>query len=458
MEESRGVNGRRGRAAGAGLALLAAGAVAAVAAAGEEKPWVVPVSLRVDAVEVVLQPGDRASRYAFEGGVSGLLALPGGKGEVRLLLSHDRPAEGASGRGSGSGSFLSEWRIGLHRDAQGLTLYPRSGRDLLRKVSVPRGEKRSAGEAALDGLSAPFPLSPSGESLLVGERRGGRALEVRGGEARVLSGLGRWPREGFAVLGGTDSPFILSLGGAAETPGGRVFLFAPEPGPQGTGFSLGERGSLLALEMEGGAGEETLRTRGRRIPVRWVPLSQPPDSPAKTGGPSGTAFSCPRAALPDPRNPGKVYLLTGGDERRGPTGRPVNHNGRLYLLALDSPQNPRAGGTLEVVLSGTEGPAGPSCLAALPDGSLLLGEAPAFPLPGREASLWRLDPRSGDLTRLLEVSPAAVGEGAEPGEWGITAAADASPFLGSGWIFVVVGGPAFGEGSAISQILAVHLQ
>lgn len=453
MEHGRWWNGRAGRRAAGALALLAA-ALPFAAAAGEEKPWVVPVSLRVDAVEVVLQPGDRAGRYPFEDGVAGLLALPGGKGEVRLVLAHDRP----SGQGSGKGSFLSEWRIGLHRDAQGLTLYPRSGRDLLRKLPAPRGEKAGTQAAVLDGLAGILPLVPSGEALLAGERRGGRVLEVRGGDARILPGLGRWPREGLALLSGRDRPVLLAVGGGAEGPAGRVFLFVPEGGPPGSSLAGAERGSLYALEVEDGAGEEALRQRGRKVRFRWVSLPQPPEVSAGAGGPLGTAFSCPRAALADPRSPASFYLLTGGDERRAPSGRPVNHNGRLYLLTLDSPEDPQRGGTLEVLLAGTEGPAGLSCLAALPGGGLLLGEAPAFPIPGREASLWKLDPATGDLVRLLEASPSAAGDGAEAGEWGITAAADGSPYLGSGWILVAVRASGYGGSDRRSQVLAVHVQ
>lgn len=457
MEERPGCAGRGRGALAPGWVLLAAGALAAAAAAAEEeKPWVTPVSLRVDAVETVLTPGDRASRNAFEGSLSGLWVLPGGKEEVRLLLAHDRRASEGTPRSHGAkGAFLSEWRLGVHRDAQGLTLYPRSGRDLLKRV----GAKKGGESGVLDGVSPPAAASPDGDVLLFGERRGGRVFRLAKGEALVLSDLGRWPREGLLLLGGTSgSPALLSLGGDLAGAGGRVFLFVPSKGASLAGEGPPPAGKLFVLQMEDETAEWALRAKGKRARFRWVPLQAPPGGVESPASFPGTAFSSPRAAVLDGAAGGALYLLTGGDDRRGPSGRYLDHNGRLLRLAFDDPSDPSRGGTMEVLLAGTEGPAGLSCLAPLPGGSLLLGESPDFPLPGREASLWRFDPRSGDLARLLEVNPAAAGAPEEAGEWGISGAADASGLLGGGWIFVAVRGPAFGGDGGRSQVLAVHMQ
>ncbi len=457
MAEKPGCAGRGRGAAALGWGMVAAGALAAaVAAAVEEKPWVTPVSLRVDAVETVLTPGDRASRYAFEGSLSGLRVLPGGKEEVRLLLAHDRRASDGAPRSHGAkGAFLSEWRLGVHRDAQGLTLYPRSGRDLLKRV----GAKRGGESGALDGVCAPAAASPDGEALLFGERRGGRVFRLAKGEALSLPDLGRWPREGCVLLGGNPgSPALLSLGGDLAGAGGRVFLFVPSKGASLADEGPPPAGRLFVLQMEDENTESALRAKGKRTRFRWLPLQTPPGGVESPDSFPGTAFSSPRAAVLEGAAGGGLYLLTAGDDRRGPSGRYLDHNGRLFRLAFDDPSDPSRGGTMEVLLAGTEGPAGLSCLAPLPDGSLLLGEAPAFPLPGREASLWRFDPRSGDLARLLEVNPAAAGAPEEAGEWGIAGVADGSGLLGGGWIFVAVRGPAFSGAAGRSQVLAVHVQ
>lgn len=454
MEEGRRRIQRGSRASARRLALLAAGTLAAAAvAAGEEGPWVVPVSLRVDGVETVLVSGESASRYLFEGPLSGFLTLPGGKDEVRFLFAHDRPASEGTLRSHGAkGAFLSEWRFGVHRDAHGLTLYPRSGRDLLRKV----GGKRSGEGGALDGITVPVSAAANGEVLFFGERWGGRVFRLWKGEALPLPPLGRWPREGLVLLGG-PSPALLSLGGDLSGAGGRVFLFLPSAGADFAGKGELPPGTLFVLQAEEAPAQVALRTKGKRVRFRWLPLAVPPDGAASPSFP-GTAFSSPRAAVPDGPGGGGVYLLTQGDDRRGPSGRYLDHNGRLYRLAFDDASDPSRGGTLEVLLAGTEGPAGCSSLVRLSDGSLLLGEWPAFPLPGREASLWRLDPRSGDLTRLLEVSPSAAGVPEEAGEWGVVGAADASDRLGGGWIFVAVQGPVLSGSRIRSQVLAVHVQ
>jgi hypothetical protein len=165
-----------------------------------------------------------------------------------------------------------------------------------------------------------------------------------------------------------------------------------------------------------------------------------------------------RDGAQDPSNPSAYYFSSRGSEARAGDGRYVNHNGRLYGLTFDDPARPEAGGVLEMLLDGMEGVVSPGPIAIDAKGRMLICEAPTFPPPGRDSSVWLYEVKNGGLARMLEVNQTAT-EGRENGHWEASGVADASGALGDGWWLVSVltrdanPDPAIGEAGLI---LAVH--
>ncbi|MFZ5983756.1 MAG: alkaline phosphatase PhoX [Acidobacteriota bacterium] len=464
-------------------ALLSGVVLAPGIGAQAQKPYVVPVSLRVEAVEIALEVGESARGYRLAGRPDGMGLLPLEGGAFRLYVNHELARdEGEARAHGGKGAFVSQWEIKPHTDQHGLTLYARSGQDAIRKVldttgaeyrSVSKGRFGPLCSAHLAGAAEGFdrPIFLTGEESRGADtldgQPGGRSYAVFEGQAWALPRLGRYAKENQVVLRGTgERTAVVGLEDGPETPDSQVYLYlgTKEPDSRDALARNGlSNGGLFVLRVEGAATEEDIREKGaaRRcsfVPVRYDQTAEALEREADALG--ATGFVRVEDGVQDPSSPRTFYFVTTGSEYRGKSGRHVNHNGRLYRLVFDSLSDPSAGGTLELILKGSEGVVSPDNLAMDDKGVLLIAEDPTFPLSGRASSLWQVDTRTGDLVRLLEVNPAAAGPSFEPSDWEITGTVDASRVLGSGWWLMAVQAhgvpapPALVEGG---QILAVRL-
>lgn len=434
------------------FALLAGLSLAATAA--DPKPYAVPVSLQVDQVEPVLTVGEKSRGYALEGALAGLATAPGDRGKFRLLVAHAF----APGQGPG-GVPVSSWDVKAYTDEQGLLPVVTSGGDAARKV-VEATDGKKAPPAYLHAVcAAGAPEGFDRPVLLAGEEGGGgRAWALADGRAYPLPAMGSFPKGGLAVLDGTGDATVLVLTEASPTggPDSRVFVYV---GKKSGGDEVLARnglsgGALFAVAVKGQPTESGLK-KGQSYRFDLAPVTP------GAGAAAGTGFVLLGGVCQDPSRPKTVYLAAVGSEARGRDGRLLDHNGRLYALTFDDPSRPQAGGTLEVALSGVEGVIGPSALAMDSRGRLVVGEAPTFPTPGRDTSLWLFEPRTGALTRLLEVNPGATGRGSEPGSWTIGGVADASAVMGSGaWLVTIRTGEPLRDAKLVEdgQVVAVHLR
>ncbi|MEW6757033.1 MAG: alkaline phosphatase PhoX [Acidobacteriota bacterium] len=464
-------------------AWLSAAATVAGVRAEAPKPYVVPVSLRVEAVEIALEVGEAARGYRLAGRPDGMGLLPLEGGAFKLYVNHELAREEGEVRAhGGKGAFVSLWEIKPHTDQHGLTLYARGGQDAIRKVldasgveyrSVSKGRFGRLCSAHLAGAAEGFdrPIFLTGEESrgtdTLDGQPGGRSFAVFDGQAWALPRLGRYAKENQVALRGTgEKTALVGLEDGPETPDSQVYLYVGTKEADSrdvlarNGLS---NGRLYALRVEGAATEEDIREKGaaRRcsfVPVRYDQTAEALEREADAQG--ATGFVRVEDGVQDPSAPRTFYFVTTGSECRGKSGRHVNHNGRLYRLVFDSLADPSAGGSLELILKGSEGVVSPDNLAMDERGALLISEDPTFPLSGRASSLWQVDARSEELVRLLEVNPAAAGASFEPSDWEITGMVDASKVLGSGWWLMAVqahgvpAAPALVEGG---QILAVRL-
>jgi secreted PhoX family phosphatase len=463
-------------------AVLAGSALLGIRAE-EAKPYVVPVSLRVEAVEIALAVGESARGYRLAGKPDGMGLLPLEGGAFRLLVNHEFSRdEGQARAHGGKGAFVSQWDFKPHRDQHGLTLYARSGQDAIRKVMdlsndgyrwVSKGRFGPLCSACLAGPAEGFdrPIFLTGEESRGADtldgKAGGRSFAVFEGQAWALPRLGRYAKENQVALRGTgEKTAVVGLEDGPESPDSQVYLYVGEK-ERDARDALARNGlangTLYALRVEGAATEEDLKEKGtpRRcafVPVRWDQEADALEREADAQG--ATGFIRVEGGVQDPAAPRHFYFATTGSEFRGRSGRHVNHNGRLYRLVFDSLSDPAAGATLEMILKGSEGVVSPDHLAMDAKGGLLLAEDPTFPLSGRASSLWQVSTRTGELVRLLEVNPAVAGPSFEPSDWEITGLVDASEVLGGGWWLLGVqahGVPAPQDLVEGGQILAVLL-
>jgi len=422
--------------------------------AQDPKPYLAPISLQVQQVEPVVTAGESVGRYKACGAPAGLWAERGTQGMVTLSAAHALGADQGAGRAHGArGAFLSQWQVKAHFDSQGLLTIVREGRDAVRKVAERSSRSpfgRIVALAPCDG-GLLFAEAESGSGTADG-RRGGRVWLVADGKAQPQPALGRCGWEGLAYQRGGPGALLLATGSGS----GRIYLFAGAPDLSG--------GTLYVLAVEGLPVGASPREKGRLFRVRLLSVNGTQEAEGlerEAASKGASLFVHPAGAAADPSLPGNFWFTTLGGEARDAAGRLLDHNGRLFGLRLDDPADPAKGGTLAVLLDGDEGVVSPAAVAADRRGRLLLAEAPTFPPPGRDTSLWLYDPRSeAPLVRLAEVAQGVGGTKGGNGAWGLGGVADASTSLGAGWWLVSVAtrsaarDPEVCEGG---QLLALHL-
>jgi hypothetical protein len=198
--------------------------------------------------------------------------------------------------------------------------------------------------------------------------------------------------------------------------------------------------------------EAALRTRGQSVRVHWLPVPWDAgdvelDAAAKAAG--GFGFVRIEDGACDPVNPGALYFVTTG---RSGTSNP---RGRLYRYRFE-PRDPLTGGTLEILLDGSEGVVGPDNIDLNRHGELAIQEDPARDLHAlglrRDASVFIYDIATGALQRIATMNRAAATRHAlaadlanhvdarqnGTGMWESTGIIDAEAWLGRGaWLCAV---------------------
>jgi hypothetical protein len=157
-----------------------------------------------------------------------------------------------------------------------------------------------------------------------------------------------------------------------------------------------------------------------------------PGLKAASDAAGGTKFARVEDGEYDPTNFADFYFDTTGN---GTVGSPLR-NGRLYRLTFNDLSNPLAGGTITMLLDGTEGMVSPDNLAINNHRQMLINEDPNYILVGRDASIWLYDIPTGNFNRVMEMD-SALAISLDPaytfGKWETSGVVDASSVIGDGW-------------------------
>ncbi|MEK7467776.1 MAG: hypothetical protein AAB074_10220 [Planctomycetota bacterium] len=417
----------------------------------------------------------------LDGGVYVFPGVPDGMGwvardgKLQLFVNHEWPkAVGTSAGPLASGARISELTL------EGGKVV--AGRPAIDEVWMGEpASKARAGSVAIAKLCSAYlagaregfdpPMFLTGEETSgkdASDPLGGQAFGLAEGALYALPKLGRAPWENLVVVPGTgattavvgfeDAPaagdglhaeLYLYVGTKDKTGidpparnglrGGKLFTFVPRDAAQGS--------------------EAAVKDKGKPVPGRWVEMdASKSDAALDAAAVAAGAFRFVRIedGAPDPSHPGTLYFTT--------TGRPLTCNplGRVWKLEID-PKDPAAGGTITIVLDGSEGIVSPDNIDVNAHGELAICEDPVPGLESlglkRDSSLWIYEIPTAKLTRVLEVSRAAAN-----GHW-----VKADPALNSidkgedkpgGWEFsgVVDAEGAFGRGAWLINVQAHGLK
>jgi secreted PhoX family phosphatase len=195
-----------------------------------------------------------------------------------------------------------------------------------------------------------------------------------------------------------DRTIVVSLD---DTSGGQVYLYA---GDKQTSGNPVERaglagGKLYGLKVTGHAAEDAASgiPSGARFAAHDLgDVRNKSGATLQTESVAAgvTAFQRPEDGAWDPTDPRVFYFVTTAS---------FTEKSRLWRLTFDDPANPAGGGTIEMLLDGTEGHRMLDNLTMNERGQVMIQEAPGNqPYLGR---IWRYTPRRDRLTEVAHHDP-----------------------------------------------------
>jgi len=246
--------------------------------------------------------------------------------------------------------------------------------------------------------------------------------------------------------------------GLDDATGGQVYMYAGDKQPAGNPVERAglANGRLYGVKVEGFPAEVPASgipsgTRFSGVDLGDVRNSTGAALQTASVAAGVTGFLRPEDGAWDPTDPHVFYFATTAS---------FTGNSRLWRLRFDDPTKPAAGGTIDMVLDGTEGQKMLDNLTINDRGQVLLQED-----PGEQAyiaRLWLYSPKADELTEIAHLDPARFLAGAaaflteDEESSGII---DASQLLGRGWYLLDVQAhyPIPGELVEGGQYLALHV-
>lgn len=433
--------------------VMAAGGTA-IGPSTSTAPYLLPSAPGV-ITKSILTVGDNIDGYRLAGIPDGLGVMQGKHDTFTLLVNHEIGSGlGVTRAHGGIGAFVSQWSI----DEDNLKV--RSGKDLIRDLYVWNGSgyELATGSARnlnrlcsadLPALSAFYDARThtgfNGRIFMNGEEAGneGRAFAniatgAQAGATYELPALGNLSFENVVASPATGRKTVVI--GLDDTTPGQVYVYVGEKQKSGSPIERAglTGGSLLGVKVDGVADED--RTTGLGADVKDFSLYGFGDVSGMTGAALQTAseangvteFLRPEDGAWDPRHPNDFYFVT--------TDRFENvaqvGNSRLWRLRFDDVKNPALGGTIEMLLDGTEGQQMMDNITVDAIGKHVLIQED----PGNQTyfgRVWSYDIQHDALTEIAAHDPALFsGSGNEDEE--SSGIIDASDILGPGWFLATV--------------------
>lgn len=415
-------------------------------------------------------PGVNGAAYRLTGLPDGLGAFDNGDGTFTLLMNHEMGNTSGVIRAHGArGAFVSKWIINQD-DLR--VLY---GQDLIQQVvtwnPLANGYNAPAQGVAfarfcsadLPALSAFYEddngLGYNGRLYLNGEENGteGRAFaHAMDGTSYELPRLGKFSWENSVAHPSTGAKTVVV--GLDDSGSGQIYVYVGDKTNTGSPVDLAglTNGTLYGVKVDGLAKEtdQTALTSASFSLYSFGNVANTTGAQLETlSNTNGvTAFNRPEDGAWNPADTQDFYFVTTASF----TGK-----SRLWKLHFDDIENPADGGTVEMLLDGSEGQHMLDNMTINERGQVLIQED-----PGNQAYLariWRYSIANDTLTQVAQHDPQRFAVGAagfltqDEESSGII---DASEILGEGWYLLDVqahynfGDPAIVEGA---QLLALHI-
>jgi hypothetical protein len=463
------------------LSLLASLVGAAFAGDGKEPrrsppPYVVGAAPGV-VTRAILTVGDSVNNkpdgtpYRLVGIPDGLGAFDNGDGTFTVLMNHELVNTVGIARAHGAqGAFVSKWII----KKKGLTVL--SGEDLIQNIATWNPSTYSynppAQGVALSRLcSADLPaktafynpatrLGTRERIFMDGEETGleGRAFaHLMDGTSYELPWLGKFSWENSVANPRTGNKTVVA--GMDDGTGGQVYLYVGTKTNSGLPVDKAglTNGRLYGILVNGLPAEDPARgilSGSSFTAFDFGDVSTMSGAALESASVANgvTSFQRPEDGAWDPEHPNDFYFVTTAS---------FTGNSRLWRLRFNDPANPTAGGTIDMLLDGSEGQKMMDNITINERGQILIQED-----PGNQphiAKIWRYDIRRDTLTLQAQHDPDRFTPGApnfltqDEESSGII---DVSEILGEGWFLLDVqahyniGDPELVEGG---QLVALRI-
>jgi len=411
-----------------------------------QSPYLVPAAAGVQTVSL-LTVGDSVGGYRLAGLPDGMGAYKRAPGvrKFALLVAHEMVASAGAVHAHGqTGAFVSFWGI----DPANKSVF--LGRDHILQV-VTNGSQAISRLCSADladrsafWLTAD-PLDP--HIFLSGEEAGaeGRAFAhvVTGSDQRKsfeLPYLGKFSWEN-ALARPYASPKTVVIGLDDSTPG-QVYVYVGNKQTSGTTIQRAglEGGLLYGVKVPGAALEDRTNVLNGATTFELANLG---DVSAKTGAQlqsdsvvaGVTQFLRPEDGAWDPANPSDFYFVT--TDRFNTVASPGRS--RLYRLRFADVNNPELGGSIDLLLDGTEGQQMMDNMCLDSRGNVIIQEDPGN--QAHTAKIWQYTIATDTLKLIADHDASrfvAGGANFITQDEETSGIFDASQFLGPGWLIANV--------------------
>jgi Bacterial protein of unknown function (DUF839) len=409
----------------AGLVLGGTAAVALAAPGAEtgpsssQSPYVVRSQPGVG-TKSILTVGDSVNNkpdgvtpYRMVGIPDGLGAFDNGDGTFTVLMNHEIPADlGVSRAHGANGAFVSKWTI--RKDDLGVL----HGEDLIQQIATWTSETSTYNPLAtgvalarlcsadLAPISAFFNAASGkgydGRIFVDGEEvgNGGRGFgHLLNGQSYELPAVGKMSFENI-VANPASGDRTVSVQLDDSTPG-QVYAYAGDK--QTTGNPVEQaglnNGRLYGIKVDGFATEPDaggIPSGTGFTAFDFGDVRNTSGTTLNTNSNSNgvTNFQRPEDGAWDPNDPSKFYFVTTAS---------VSTNSRLWRLNFEDPANPAAGGTIDMLLDGSEGHRMLDNMTVNDRGQVIMQEDVGNNL--RLSKIWVYDIASDSLTEVAEHDP-----------------------------------------------------
>ena len=336
-------------------------------------PYVVPANPAVT-THSILTVGDSVGTYRMVGIPDGLGAFDNGDGTMTVLMNHELTSSDGIARlhnaslgAAGKGAFVSEWVI--RKDTRQVLI----GRDLILNVVLNGSTSLifnrfcsadlppvSAFFNASTGLGTSARIYTNGEETAGGRAFGHVATGANAFTSYELPLLGKFAHENvvanpFAqnrtIVAGTDDTTPQAPGQPTNN-GGRIYIYVGTKTSTGSPVDMAglTNGTNYAIQVAG----VNLESRDFGLAAAGPAVTTAGTFSLTTSG--GTQFLRPEDIAWDPTHPSDVYFVTTDrlDQIRDGVGTQVGRS-RLWRARFADISTPTLGGTIEMLLDGTEG-------------------------------------------------------------------------------------------------------